>query len=224
MQVDRIQHKHTHTQRHICVYNIIYIYIWYSPPPMNYPPSFCVVNTVLNQLSRQVRICISQRFCISQRLPNTNHISIECASQLVQVNVSVRSNATLCSSNQKPISLGKPKNTKTMFWELYGQTLKRCFLVFPRKKLFRCGKQTFSKEKIGPENQLFPRENHKNKKNKKHTFCETMWPKSKKIGFFGCHRKKLFFRPNTIVLLGKSWFFCTHLFAAHIKPRVFRQK
>ena len=165
MQVDRIQQKHTHTQRHISVYNI-YVYIYGTPPPMNYPPSFCVVNTVLNQLSRQVRICISQRFCISQRLPNTNHISIECASQLVQVNVSVRSNATLCSSNQKPISLGKTKKHKNhllgtlrpnstkqdVFWFSLG---KSCFGVenklFPRKKLdrktnFFLGKTTKTKK------------------------------------------------------------------------------
>ena len=122
----------THTQRHISVYNIyVYIYIYGTPPPMNYPPSFCVVNTVLNQLSRQVRICISQRFCISQRLPNTNHISIECASQLVQVNVSVRSNATLCSSNQKPISLGKTKKHKNHLLGTLRPNSQRMFFGFP---------------------------------------------------------------------------------------------
>ena len=132
---------------------------------MNYPPSFCVVNTVLNQLSRQVRICISQRFCISQRLPNTNHISIECASQLVQVNVSVRSNATLClfqsktnfarenQKTQKPcFGNFTAKLSKDVFWFSLG---KSCFGVenklFPRKKLdrktnFFLGKTTKTKK------------------------------------------------------------------------------
>ena len=33
-----------------------YIYIYGKPPPMNYRPSFCIVNTVSKQLFRQVRI------------------------------------------------------------------------------------------------------------------------------------------------------------------------
>ena len=41
----------------VCMYVCICIYIYiYGNPPMNYRPSFCIVNTVSKQLFRQVRI------------------------------------------------------------------------------------------------------------------------------------------------------------------------
>ena len=46
----------------LCACKNIYIYI-YGNPPMNYRPSFCIVNTVSKQLSGR------SGFCISQKLP-----------------------------------------------------------------------------------------------------------------------------------------------------------
>ena len=136
----------------------IYIYI-YGNPPKNYRPSFCIVNTVSNQLFRKVKI---------RYLSKTTEIKLT-----FQENVFPK---------------GKPQKTKKKFLKrLCGQTPKKLFfLVFPRKKIgFAAQNHLFAREKlgfgpkpsfreklvflpktifslvVGVKNQLFPRGNQK---------------------------------------------------------------
>ena len=140
-----------------------------TPPPMNYRPSFCIVNTVSKQLFRQVRILylskttenklrfqenvsvnsftfdVRSGSCISQGLLKSfSHFNRTCQS--------THSGSTLPIQNQ--LFLGKTKNPKKPSFEtLCGQT-PIFFLVSLRKKLvlgrknnFFLGKRWFWAEK-----------------------------------------------------------------------------
>ena len=117
---------------YIYTYICIYIYIW--SPPMNYRPSFCVINTVSTSFSGRSGFCISERLpkskshfkrtCQSTRsgftwgpdsvsfkdYRNQSHISTERVSQLVQVRREhvVYGNTVLFQSKAN-FSKGKPK-------------------------------------------------------------------------------------------------------------------
>ena len=83
----------THCKAHI--YRYIYIYMWYLPP--NHRPSFCIVNTVLNQLFRQVRIG-----CLSKTAKTKLTLQEKAPANSFRFDVSTHSITTLYSSIQKP--------------------------------------------------------------------------------------------------------------------------
>ena len=135
----------------------IYIYIYMVTPPMNYRPSFCIVNTVSQQLFRQVRILylskttenklnfqenvsvnsftfdVRSGSCISQGLlKSLSHFNRTCQStHSLRFDVSTKSTAALYPPNPKPTlpreNQKKQKTKKTSFETLCGQTPKRCF-------------------------------------------------------------------------------------------------
>ena len=137
-----------------------YIYIYMVTPPMNYRPSFCIVNTVSQQLFRQVRILylskttenklnfqenvsvnsftfdVRSGSCISQGLlKSLSHFNRTCQStHSLRFDVSTKSTAALYPPNPKPTlpreNQKKQKTKKTSFETLCGQTPKRCFFLF----------------------------------------------------------------------------------------------
>ena len=122
----------------ICIYCFLDIYIYGNPPPMNYRPSFCIVNTVSKQLFRQVRILYlskttenKPRFRVSQLIHVRREVRILYLLRTTEINltfqqdvsvnsfrfdVSTQSTATLCPPNQKPtFPRENKKNQKTIF-------------------------------------------------------------------------------------------------------------
>ena len=146
----------THCKAHI--YRYIYIYMWYLPP--NHRPSFCIVNTVSNQLFRQVRIgCLSKtaktkltlqekapvnsfRFDVSTHSITTLYSSIQkpTARHLVQVRREHAGNGnTVLFQSETNFFLGKAKKAKNdIFWAPTENQL------FPRKKFVFWPKTFFS--------------------------------------------------------------------------------
>ena len=132
---------HTCTHIHIYIYTYIYIYM-VTPPPMNYRPSFCIVNTVSKQLFRQVRILYLSK--TTENKPRTFQQDVSVNS--FRFDVSTQSTATLCPPNQKPtFPRENQKTKKTSFETLCGQTPKTLFFWFSLgKRWFWTGKPTFS--------------------------------------------------------------------------------
>ena len=168
----------------------------HGKPPMNYRPSFCIVNTVsILYLSKT-----------TEDKPRT-----------FQQDVSVNS-FRFDVSTQLPIKnqlfLGKTKKTKKASFEtLCGQTPQRWFFWFsPGKNGFGQENQLFPRKKMVLDNQLFPRENQKNKKKQKHHLRHYA-TRHQKDGFLVFSREKDGFGqenqlfPRTKMVLGRKTIF-----------------
>ena len=112
-----------------------------TPTPMNYRPSFCIVNTVSNRLFWQVRILY-----LSQTIKTKPTFQQSVPDNWFRFDVSTHSTATLCSSNQKP-SVAKSKNQRNMSWKTIQPNSQKIVFCFPRKKLVSLKRPTYSHEK-----------------------------------------------------------------------------
>ena len=163
---------------YVCVCALVYlfvcmlIYIYMVTPPMNYRPSFCIVNAVSKQLFRQVRILY-----LSKTTENKLRFSRERVCQLIHVrrevrilylsrtteinltfqqdmsvsslrfDVSTKSTAALYPPNPKP-TLPRENQKNHLLRHYAAKLQKDGFLVFfwfsLGKRWFWTGKPTFS--------------------------------------------------------------------------------
>ena len=87
-----------HVCMYVCMYVYVYVYIYiYMVTPLNYQPSFCVVNAVFNLLSRQVRIPYLSK------IANTKPpFQVNAPLNSFRFEVSTHSTATVYASTHKP--------------------------------------------------------------------------------------------------------------------------